>query len=149
MIRIKTITPLFLVGIATTAMSAPMGDYQFKSPAFNGVGYSSHVLTIENVEQTRAKAIEDAIKAAQTAAAASGSNKPINQFLTNLESRIYAQISQNLATAMFAGGNNTSGTIDFQGNTIHWLNQGNNIQLTVFDANGTQTVINVPLLGVQ
>ena len=137
------------VFITATAMAAPLSDYQFKSPAFNGIGYSSHVLTIENLEATRAKAIEDAIKSAQLAAASSGSTKPINQFLTNLESRIYAQISQNLATAMFAGGNNTSGTIDFQGNTIHWLNQGNNIQLTVFDSNGTQTVINVPLLGVQ
>lgn len=148
MTTIRKIAMAILVLGCVPASAATLGDYQFKSPAFNGAGYSSHVLTIENVERTRAKAIEDAILAAQQAAAASGSNKPINQFLTNLESRIYAQISQNLATAMFAGGNNTSGTIDFQGNTINWLNQGNNIQLTVFDVNGTQTVINVPLLGV-
>ena len=128
--------------------AATLGDYNFKSPSFNGQGYSSHVLTIENTETVRAKAIQDALIAAQQAEANKASSLPINQFLTNLESRIYAQISQNLATAMFAGGNNTSGKIDFQGSTINWLNQGNNIQLTIFDPNNNKTIINVPLLGV-
>ena len=44
--------------------AAPISDYQFKSPAFNGIGYSSHVLTIENQEFTRQKAARDAIQAA-------------------------------------------------------------------------------------
>ena len=144
---IKIITAIVCL-FSTTSCAATLGDYSFKSPSFNGQGYSSHVLTIENTEATRAKAIQDALTAAQQAEANKASSLPINQFLTNLESRIYAQISQNLATAMFAGGNNTSGTIDFQGNTINWLNQGNTIKLTIFDANNNQTVINVPLLGV-
>ena len=32
------------------AQAAPINDFTFKSPAFNGIGYSSHVLTIENKE---------------------------------------------------------------------------------------------------
>ena len=34
-------------------------QFGFKSPAFNGVGYSSHVLTIDNQEQTRRQKIID------------------------------------------------------------------------------------------
>ena len=53
-------------------------------------------------------------------AKADAQNTNISKFLNNLESRIYAQISQNLATAMFAnGGTNNSGTLNFEGNTIY------------------------------
>jgi hypothetical protein len=62
-----------------------------------------------------------------------------------LQSRIYAQISQNLATAMFSGGSKTSGQMDFQGNTIFWTNTGTTIQLQVADHIGNVTNINVPL----
>ena len=50
----------YLVSFSITA--APLGDYQFKSPSFNGVGYSSHVLTIENQEATRQKARDATIQ---------------------------------------------------------------------------------------
>jgi hypothetical protein len=55
--------------LAITATAAPLGDYQFKSPSFNGVGYSSHVLTIENQEATRQKARDDKVQSALDKAA--------------------------------------------------------------------------------
>ena len=73
------------------------------------------------------------------------SNTPLNQFLVNLESRVLAQVSQNLATAMFSPGASTSGTFNFQGNSIFWQNLGSSINLTVTDNLGNQTKINVPL----
>lgn len=109
------------------AFAAPLGDYQFKSPAFNGAGYSSHVLTIYNLEQQAQKARADAIQAAIDKAAAAESNTNLAKFVNNLESRIYAQISQNVATAMFANGSckasdmaTCTGSINFQGNYIGW-----------------------------
>ena len=126
-------------------MSAPLPDYQFKSPSFNGQGYGTYVLTIENEEFTRKQAIEQALQAAQDKAAADAKNTPINQFLVNLESRILAQVSQNLATAMFAPGAATSGTMSFQGNTIFWQNLGSTIRLQVTDNLGNVTTIDVPL----
>jgi hypothetical protein len=129
--------------LATVA--APLPDFTFKSPAFNGQGYSSHVLTIENQEQTRRKAAEDKIQAALEKEAAEKKNSNISKFMNNLESRIYAQISQNLATAMFANGGATSGTLNFEGNTIFWTKDSSNIYLTVTDTVGTQTTITVPL----
>ena len=126
-------------------MAAPIGDYQFKSPSFNGNGYSSHVLTIENQEYTRqqqiAKDIQAALQAQQTAA----QNTNIAKFLNNLESRIYAQISQNLATAMFANGGSNSGTLNFEGNSIFWTKDSSNVYLTVTDTVGNQTTVTVPL----
>ncbi len=73
-------------------------------------------------------------------------NTPINQFMVNLESRIYAQISQNLATAMFADGAATTGSMTFQGNTIFWNKNGTtSITLMVTDTLGNNTTIEVPL----
>lgn len=148
---------IILAGILTIpaiTYGTPFVDYSFKSPAFNGNGYGTYVLTIENEQYTRGQAVLAALESAKQAVAADAKNKPINQFLTNLESRIYAQISQNVATQMFAGGacsTNSSvcgGSIDFQGNTLSWLKDPTNptnILLTVRDNAGNSTVINVPL----
>jgi len=117
----------------------------FKSPSFNGVGYSSHVLTIENQEFTRRNQIQKDIQAAVDKAKSDASNTNINKFLNNLESRIYAQISQNLATAMFANGGSNSGTLNFEGNTIFWTKDGTNVSMTVTDVTGNQTTVVIPL----
>ena len=128
------------------AMSAPLNDFTFKSPAFNGQGYSSHLLTIENQEFTRRAQVVKDIQAALDKVKADQQNTNIAKFLNNLESRIYAQISQNLATAMFAnGGTNNSGTLNFEGNTIYWSKDGQMVNLQVTDAVGNQTTVSIPL----
>jgi len=142
--KYTVIIALLLYGVSI-ADAAPLPDFAFKSPSFNGVGYGTYVLTIENEEYTRAQQIQQALEAAAQAAKNAAANTPINQFLTNLESRIYAQISQNLATAMFAGGSSTSGSMNFEGNTIFWQNNGTNITLQVTDSLGNMTTITVPL----
>jgi membrane-bound inhibitor of C-type lysozyme len=132
--------------LITTGTAGPLPDYNFKSPSFNGNGYSTHELTKYNLEQTRAKEIQQSIEAKAAALKAETKNTPINQFMVNLESRIYAQISQNLATAMFADGASTSGSMNFQGNTIFWQKNGTtSITLMVTDTLGNQTTIEVPL----
>jgi len=100
---------VLLALLPLACLAAPINDYSFKSPAFNGAGYSSHVLTIENQEFTRQKARGDAIQAALDKAKADAANTNVAKFLNNLESRVYAQISQNVAAAMFANGNCTAG----------------------------------------
>lgn len=130
---------------AVFATSLP--DYTFKSPAFNGVGYSSHVLTIENQEVTRQQQIVKDALAAAAAQAAAQQNTNIAKFLNNLESRIYAQISQNLATSMFSGTNGqSSGTMNFEGNTINWYkNLNGDIVMNVTDTTGANTAVTIPL----
>jgi hypothetical protein len=146
------------LALSTMAVqAAPINDFTFKSPAFNGIGYSSHVLTIENQEATRRKALQDKIQAAIDKEAADKKNTNLSKFLSNLESRIYAQISQNVATAMFANSGCTAttaaadckGEIDFQGNKISWqkvvdLVNGDMIRLTV-NGPDIDTTIDIPL----
>ena len=128
-----------------TAMAQPLPDYTFKSPAFNGNGYSQHVLTIENLEHTRKENIRKEIQSALEKEANDAKNTNIAKFMNNLESRIYAQISQNLATAMFAEGGSTSGTLNFEGNIINWSRSSTDITLNVTDYMGSATTITIPL----
>jgi hypothetical protein len=143
MVSKKIIT---ILGLATSvSYAAPLADYSFKSPSFNGIGYSSHVLTIENQEHSRREQIRKDIQSAIDKAAADAKNTNLNKFLNNLESRIYAQISQNLATAMFADNNSNSGSLNFEGNTISWTKDSSSVYLTVTDLIGNTTQITVPL----
>jgi hypothetical protein len=46
---------------------------------------------------------------------------------------------------MFANGGSTSGTLNFEGNTMFWTKDSSNVYLTVTDTIGTQTSITIPL----
>jgi hypothetical protein len=159
--KTKIILSTFLASVCTIVLGAPLNDFSFKSPAFNGVGYSSHVLTIENQEQTRAKERADKIQAAIDKEIADKKNTNIAKFMNNLESRIYAQFSQNLATAMFANGNCATtadpcaGTFvmekDVNGvplTSIAWQKIGTNIEMTILQ-NGVPTTVIIPLAQFQ
>ena len=119
--------------------------HQFNSPAFNGVGYSTHVLTIEQLEATRKQKLKDTEKATQEAADRAAKNTNLAKFLVNVESRIYAQLSKQLADAMFADSGATSGDMDFQGTSISWVKTGTDVTLTITETNGNRTDITVPI----
>jgi len=147
-----TKTKKFFLGTLTVpilATAAPLPDFTFKSPSFNGIGFSSHVLTIENQEATRRKTVADRIQAELDKIKTAEQNSNINKFLNNLESRVYAQISQNLATAMFKDGGSDSGLFTFDATTntqIAWQKNSldGTITLTV-SGPGVNSVITVPL----
>lgn len=119
--------------------------HQFNSPAFNGVGYSSHVLTIEQLETNRKQKIKDNEKAAIDQAARDAKNTNLAKFLVNVESRIYAQLSKQLADAMFTESGATSGAMDFQGTNISWVKTGTDVTLTIMETNGNRTEVTVPI----
>jgi hypothetical protein len=102
-------------------------------------------LTIENQEHSRREQVRKELQSALDKAAAEAKATNLNKFLNNLESRIYAQISQNLATAMFADNNSNSGSLNFEGNTIAWTKDASSVYLTVTDLLGNSTQITVPL----
>ena len=147
--KIKIIKTLAIGALLAplVATAAPLNDFQFKSPAFNGNGYGTYVLTIENEQFTRQQAINQAVQAAAQQAAANAANTPINQFLTNLESRIYAQISQNTASAMFSSSSpstcisTAACTFQFDSNTsISWYWSGTSIVMQVVQPSGTSHI---------
>ena len=72
-------------------------------------------------------------------------NTNLSKFLVNVESRIYAQLSKQLADNMFAEGGATNGNFDFQGTNISWVKTGTDVTLTITEANGNRTDITVPI----
>lgn len=119
--------------------------HQFSSPAFSGQGYSAHVLTIEQLEAQRRQKIKDEKQAAIDKAERDAKNTTLAKFIVNLESRIYAQLSKQLADNMFGESDKNTGTMEFQGSSITWLKTGGAVTLTIIDVNGSRTEITVPL----
>ena len=139
-------TLLLAVLLLSNTAFAGQQNFQFSNPQFSGQGWSSHVLTIENEEYTRNQNLVQQQKADAAAAAAAAQNTNLSKFLNNLESRIYAQLSLQLTNAMF-NGNATSGSIDFQGTNIAWVQDlpHNSIDLTITDPSGNVTNLTVPI----
>jgi hypothetical protein len=138
-----TIISVLVSVLASTAHAQLV--HQFNSPSFSGQGYSNHVLTIEQLEATRRKTIADTQKAAQEKAERDAKNTNLAKFLVNVESRIYAQLSKQLADAMFTEGSADSGSFDFQGTNISYVKTGTDVTLTIIESTGNRTEITVPL----
>lgn len=119
-------------------------QFQYKSPSFNGVGYSAHVLTIENLENTRKQKIIEDKKAEAIKAASDAKNTNLAKFLNNLESRIYATLSQKIAEELFKNNGASSGQFDISGNNVEWQSDGSNITLRITDPAGSVTEVVVP-----
>ena len=131
--------------LLTTTSQASELTFKFKSPAFSGEGFSSHALTIDNQEQTRRQKLADEKKAELAKAAADAKNTNLARFINNLESRVYATISQKIAEELFkSGSSNSGGSFDVAGNNVNGSSVGNEITLRITDAAGAVTEIVVP-----
>ena len=135
---------LIVVGWGQSAYGGQL-THTFKSPSFSGHGYSAHAMTIENQEFSRNKAIEDKKAADERQLARDAANTNLSKFMKNVESRIYAQLSKQLVDSMFGEDSGTSGTVTFEGTTISYLKDSENVALTILDANGSETIITVPI----
>jgi hypothetical protein len=117
----------------------------FKSPAFNGQGYSSHVLTIENLTFQREKDIKAKEDAQAAQAARDAANTNVNKFLANVESRIYAELSKQISDKLFGENPQSSGSMVLLGNTIDYTVTDSIVNVSVRAADGTTTVLNIPV----
>jgi len=120
-------------------------SFSFKSPAFSGIGYSSHVQTIENTETTRRQAMEAAKLQSVKDAAAAAKNTNLQKFLNNFESRVYAQLSTQLINNLFGENPQTSGKVTIEGNTIVYTKTTDSISMSITDATGNVTQVVVPI----
>jgi hypothetical protein len=139
---------LIAVAISTVAMSPMAAEivHQFNSPAFSGIGYSSHVLTVYNMELTRKLALAAEKKAAELKAEQDAKNTTMAKFISNLESRVYNELARQITEKLFEGtGTQVQGTFAFNGGTIAYVKNGSTITITITDANGTVTTMTVPV----
>lgn len=140
----RTLMFLVMFFIITDANSSDLVQ-QFNSPSFNGNGYSSHVLTIYQLEQNARQRIRDDAAVARAQANAARLADPVNQFMSNLNAMLYQQLAKQITETMFGQSDATGGTVSFQGTNITWskANDGS-INLTIVSSSGTTTTLNVP-----
>ena len=97
----RALITVALCMLATTAYSAEITQ-QFSNPAFSGNGWSTHVLTIHQLEQNRKDKLKDDAQAEEDRLEREWKSTNLYKFQNNLESRIYAQMSKQIADSLFA-----------------------------------------------
>ena len=136
-------TALLIVSLSNNCFAQQ--SFSFKSPSFNGIGYSSHIQTIENTETVRKQAIESARAQSAKDALAETKNTNLQKFLNNFESRVYAQLSSQLVNNLFGENPQNSGSVTISGNNIQYNKAGDEINLTVTGQDGSVTQIVIPV----
>jgi hypothetical protein len=148
-----TKTIITMVMLCYTSAWAGELVHQFSSPSFSGVGYSSHVLTIEQLEAQRKQKLKDDAQAAADKAVRDYQSTNAYKFQNNLESRIYAQLSKQISDKLFGEGADTtqtdtwfSATTPF-GDNVRWMRGSDDrIYVVVSDSNGnTVAEFDVPV----
>ena len=147
----KYVLSLFLFIFGQSALAADL-TFDFKSPAFNGNGYSSHVLTIEQLEQQRKQKIKDDEQAAIDRAEREYKATNAYKFKNNLESRIYATLSKQIADNMFGEGATIVDDTWYEsetpfGDNVKWKRGSDDrIYVVITDSNGdTVAEFDVPV----
>ena len=115
---------ILIIGIFVQNIKADQIVHKFKSPSFNGIGTSSHWLTIENQEFSRKLTIKEEIKALQEEIEREKENSTLARFMRNLESRVYAELSRQLVNNLFGETPSDSGIIELEGNIIEYTSAG-------------------------
>ena len=157
----KKVIAILITIILTTICQASELTFGFKNPAFSGIGYSTHVLSIEQLQFQREQGVTDDKTAAEKAAARAAGNTTLAKFVTNVESRIFANLSKQMVDNMF-GTNCTPDDDEIpdieecpddgeatlpDGSIVRWIRDdtAKTITLTVIDAAGGITELIVPI----
>lgn len=142
----KILLILFLLLYSTSLSSSEM-VHSFNNPSFSGNGFSSHVLSIDQLERQREQKIKDDIEAAERQAKRDEESETINRFISNVESRIYANLSKQLVDQMFGDTGQSTGTAEIEGATILWERDTDlgTIAITITEEDGTITTLTVPV----
>ena len=142
---------LIFIMILGAAAEASELNHEFKNPSFSGNGYSTHVLSIEQLQYSRKNDVKEEQRRIEGQAKRDVENTTINKFIKNVESRIYANLSKQLVDNMFgescSGECPTSGTAEVEGDTIYWVKDTTTetITLTVTGQDGTVTTMSIPM----
>jgi hypothetical protein len=157
----KKVMAILITIILTTICQASELTFGFKNPSFSGVGWSTHVLSIEQLQFQREQGVTDDKTAAEKAAARAAGNTTLAKFVTNVESRIFANLSKQMVDNMF-GTNCTPDDDEIpdieecpddgeatlpDGSIVRWIRDdtAKTITLTVIDAAGGITELIVPI----
>lgn len=121
--------------------------FSYKSSTFNGQGFSSVQMTVENLARTRKQSIKDTAKNEAQQAVLQAQNTPLNTFINNLQARIYSQLASQVTDQIFNSSGQSFGVINLQGGaTVTWQRNGDFATLYIIDPiSGNTTQITVPI----
>jgi curli production assembly/transport component CsgF len=110
--------------------------YEPINPSFGGNPFnSSHLLAIANAQNDY-----------ERPSSGDSSSSDLDRFVRSLQSRLLSSLSSQVANAIFGEDAQESGRIVFGDQVIEFFTTLDGIQLTITEADGSQTVITVPTL---
>ena len=136
---------VFVLSLVAVNVNASPIIHEFKNPSFSGIAASAHYLTIDEQETKRRDELAEKIQSELDEIQRDIDNSTLNKFLSNLQSRIFSNLSRDISDMLFSEDGGTGGTIELEGNQITFSNDGEYITLTVIDENGTITEIVIPI----
>ena len=153
--KILTAGAIALILISYQSSASELG-WSFKSPAFHhGNGYSTHVLSVEQLQYNRKQDQQKEAEAEARRIERELEGTILAKFMRNVESRIYAQLSKQMVDNMFKVCDEsaedatcttpTGGSAEIEGATITWSKDATtgSITLVVVSEDGT-TEITIP-----
>jgi hypothetical protein len=130
----------------------------FRDPTFSGNGWSTQVLTLQQMEKAQKESIQAQQDAKNQAALTAAQNTPMARFMNLFQSQVYAQLATQLSNNLFQNNckgadgaavpgcvNPTTGNFTLDGNTVTWQKGTTSVTLTVVDSAGTKTTVVVPI----
>lgn len=109
--------------------------YEPINPSFGGNPFNSaHLLAIANAQNDFEQPVEEA-----------SSQSELDSFVRSLQSRLLSSLSTQVANAIFGEDAQDEGRVVFGDQTIEFVRTLDGIQLTITEADGSQTVITIPV----
>ena len=130
-------------GICSNSFASEL-VHRFASPSFSKDSSGPYWLALHNTELARKKELQAKIESDLKVKALEIKNSILNKFTTNLQSRIYSQLAQQLTDNLFSG-ESDSGSFNLDGNKIDYVKTLDEISLTITDASGGTTEIVIPV----
>lgn len=132
----RSVTLISIACLAGTTAFAQELVYEPVNPSFGGNPFnSSHLLAVANAQNDYERPeTEDSTQS------------DLDRFVRSLQSRLLSSLSTQVANAIFGEDAQDSGTIIFGDQTISFVRGLDGIELTITEADGSQTVITVPTL---
>ena len=126
---------------AITALAVPVCAfaqdlvYEPVNPSFGGNAFNSaHLLAIANAQNDYEAPVRETT-----------SQSELDRFIRSLQSRLLSSLSSQVANAIFGEDAQDEGIIRFGDQTVEFVRTLDGIVLTITDADGTQTVITIPV----
>ena len=125
---------LLVCGLCSAATAQDL-VYQPVNPSFGGNPFNSaHLLAIANAQNDFGRPVEETT-----------SQSELDSFVRSLQSRLLSSLSTQVANAIFGEDAQDEGRIVFGDQTIEFVRTLDGIQLTITEADGSTTVITIPV----